>query len=42
MKFILSTTFLVSVLSICNVEARWKPIPGMTWNYVLGDDNFNV
>jgi len=42
MKFILSTIIIVSLLFTNNVEARWKPTPGMTWNYVLGDDNFNV
>jgi hypothetical protein len=42
MKFILSTAIIVSLLFTKNVEARWKPTPGMTWNYVLGDDNFNV
>jgi len=42
MKYILSTALATILLLINNVEARWKPTPGMTWNYVLGDDNFNV
>ncbi|ORY72960.1 hypothetical protein LY90DRAFT_503347 [Neocallimastix californiae] len=35
MKFLLPVTILVSLI-FSNVEARWKPTPGMTWNYVLG------
>jgi len=41
MKFLLSTTAIASLLLV-NVEARWQPKPGLTWNYVLGDDKFNV
>jgi len=35
MKFLLPVTIIAS-LFFANVEARWKPTPGMTWNYVLG------
>ncbi|OUM62016.1 carbohydrate-binding module family 18 protein [Piromyces sp. E2] len=39
MKFILSVTLLVSTL-LSNVNARWKPTKGLTWDYLLaGDDN---
>ncbi|ORX86134.1 hypothetical protein BCR32DRAFT_199337 [Anaeromyces robustus] len=30
------TSILVSLLFVDNIEARWKPTQGMTWNYVLG------
>ncbi|ORX46839.1 hypothetical protein BCR36DRAFT_405462 [Piromyces finnis] len=37
MKFNLSITALVaSVLLATNVEARWQPTPGLTWDYLLG------
>jgi len=37
MKFLLPFVVTISsLLFVENVEARWKPTPGMTWNYVLG------
>lgn len=36
MKFLLPFVTVASLLFVNNVEARWKPVPGMTWNYVLG------
>jgi len=36
MKLLLPITLIVSLFFANNVEARWKPTPGMTWNYVLG------
>jgi len=36
MKLLLPVTLLIILLFTSNVEARWKPTPGLTWNYVLG------
>jgi len=33
MKFLLPITLLASALL---AEARWKPKPGLTWDYLLG------
>jgi len=38
MKFLYPTIALCSLLFVNNVEARWKPTPKTTWNYVLGHD----
>jgi len=38
MKLLLPVTLLIILLFTSNVEARWKPTPGTTWNYVLGHD----
>jgi len=38
MKFVYPAIALVSLLFASNVEARWKPAPKTTWNYVLGHD----
>jgi len=42
MKYSLPTTVIISLLLIINVEARWNAAPGLTWNYVLGDNSFDV
>jgi len=36
--YFLFFALLLSILYINIVEARWKPKPGTTWNYVLGND----
>ncbi|OUM65105.1 glycoside hydrolase family 114 protein, partial [Piromyces sp. E2] len=36
MKFTLPITLIASALLAINVEARWKPTPGLTWDYLLG------
>jgi len=41
MKFTLSA-IAISALLYGHVEARWKPTPGLSWNYVLGDDKFDL
>lgn len=41
MKFTLSAIAVASLL-IGQVESRWKPTPGLSWNYVLGDDKFEL
>lgn len=38
MKFLLQVVLLTSLVFTNNVEARWKPQAGLTWNYVLGND----
>ncbi|OUM62060.1 glycoside hydrolase family 114 protein, partial [Piromyces sp. E2] len=40
MKFVLPITFLAS--TFLAVEARWKPTPGLTWDYLLGGDSNDV
>lgn len=35
MKFLLPITLLTSAI-LAKVEARWKPTPGLTWDYLLG------
>ncbi|OUM60360.1 glycoside hydrolase family 114 protein, partial [Piromyces sp. E2] len=36
MKFLLSVTLLASTLLANANAARWKPKPGLTWDYLLG------
>ncbi|ORX34622.1 hypothetical protein BCR36DRAFT_314168 [Piromyces finnis] len=35
MKYLLSSSIIVSLLLLKNAEARWMPPQGATWNYVL-------
>ncbi|OUM63714.1 glycoside hydrolase family 114 protein, partial [Piromyces sp. E2] len=42
MKYILPVTLLASSLLV-NVEAaRWKPKPGLTWDYLLGGNKNDI
>jgi len=41
MKFFLSTITIASLL-LAHVEARWKATVGLTWNYILGDESFDL
>ncbi|ORX45406.1 hypothetical protein BCR36DRAFT_585718 [Piromyces finnis] len=38
MKLLLPVIMLTSIVLTNNVEARWTPRVGLTWNYVLGND----
>jgi len=42
MKLLSSVCALASLLFINNIEARWIPKIGTTWNDVLADPNFDV
>ncbi|ORX86133.1 hypothetical protein BCR32DRAFT_199281 [Anaeromyces robustus] len=43
MKFLLSAILYTSLFIVNNVEARWQPGVGTTWNYVLqGGSHINV
>ncbi|OUM60986.1 glycoside hydrolase family 114 protein [Piromyces sp. E2] len=36
MKFVLPITFIVTSLLASNIEAKWHPNPGLSWDYLLG------
>eukprot|EP00833_Pecoramyces_ruminatium_P015374 jgi/Orpsp1_1/1189406/evm.model.d7180000071834.1 len=38
MKLLFPAITLISLLLVNKSDARWKPTPGTTWNYVLGHD----
>ncbi|ORX78289.1 hypothetical protein BCR32DRAFT_295136 [Anaeromyces robustus] len=38
MKSLLFSALFISILFVNNVECLWKPVPGTTWNYILGND----
>jgi len=41
MKFV-SSVFLIASLALSTIKANWIPYQGMSWNDVLGDDNFDI
>jgi len=41
MKFV-SSVFLIASLALSTIKANWIPYQGMSWNDVLGDDNFDM